>query len=105
MRLDGHVLYRESIVEGEKVRQLIVPLVYGEIVLMSLHDDAGHQGRGRTLYLVKLRFFWLGVYKDVEKRISTCKNCILGKSKTKPVELGNCKMFMGKLNLALFISG
>lgn len=47
---------------------------------MGLHDDAGHQGRDRTLYLVKSRFFWP---RDVGNRVSSCTNCVLRKTKTK----------------------
>ncbi|CAC5391273.1 unnamed protein product [Mytilus coruscus] len=40
---------------------------YRDIALRGLHDDAGHQGRDRTLYLVNSRFYWpAGMNKDVK---------------------------------------
>jgi hypothetical protein len=37
---------------SETTYQLVLPVEYREMVLKGLHDDAGHQGRDRTLYLV-----------------------------------------------------
>ena len=79
---DG-ILYRKGILNGEITHQLIVPVDYREVALKGLHDDAGHQGRDRTLYLVKSRFYWPGVNRDVEDKISSCPNCILRKTKAK----------------------
>jgi hypothetical protein len=75
---------------SETTYQLVLPVEYREMVLKGLHDDAGHQGRDRTLYLVtsrfywpghqgrdrtlylvKSRFYWPGVNKDVEKKLNT----------------------------------
>jgi hypothetical protein len=51
------ILYRESNMNNETTYQLVLPVDYREVVLKGLHDDAGHQGRDRTLYLVKSRFY------------------------------------------------
>jgi hypothetical protein len=77
------ILYRVSNMNSETTYQLVLPVDYREVVLKGLHDDAGHQGRDRTLYLVKSRFYWPGVNKDVENKVSTCPNCILRKTKVK----------------------
>jgi hypothetical protein len=45
---------------SETTYQLVLPVDYREVVLKGLHDDAGHQGRDRTLYLVTSRFYWPG---------------------------------------------
>jgi hypothetical protein len=62
-------LYRVSNMNSETTYQLVLPVDYREVVLKGLHDDAGHQGRDRTLYLVKSRFYWPGVNKDVENKV------------------------------------
>ena len=51
------ILYSVSNMNSETTYQLVLPVDYREVVLKGLHDDAGHQGRDRTLYLVKYRFY------------------------------------------------
>ena len=50
---------------------------------MGLHDEADHQGRDRTLSLVKSRFYWPGMDGDVEKKARNCIRCIRRKSQAK----------------------
>lgn len=52
-RLTVHigVLYIESMSGGEKVRQFVLSGKFHNMVLRSLHDDLGHQGRDRTYLL------------------------------------------------------
>ena len=45
-----------------------------------MHDDAGHQGQKRTLSLLKARFHWPGMEKEIENRIKSCGRCIRRKS-------------------------
>jgi transposase InsO family protein len=61
-------------------------------VFQGLDDDAGHQGRDRTLFLIKSRLNWPGMDKDIEIKVKSCSNCILRKSKCKTsAELVNIK--------------
>ena len=53
------ILYRISNMSSETTYQLVLPVDNREVVLKGLHEDAGHQGRDRTLYLVKSRFYCL----------------------------------------------
>lgn len=78
--LSDGVLYRRGKVSGHIVEQLAVPEVLRDVILTGLHDDAGHQGRDRTLSLVKSRFFWPGVDGDVSLRVRECSRCICRKS-------------------------
>ena len=59
-----------------------MPIDYHDIALAGLHDEAGHQGRDRTISLVKGRFYWPGMDGDIEKYIKNGPRCIRGKSKT-----------------------
>lgn len=49
-------------------------------VLQGAHDEAGHQGQQRTLYLVRQRFHWLGLSKDVAEYVRHCRRCVVSKS-------------------------
>lgn len=79
---DG-ILYRKRQVSDDILLQLVLPEHYIDWALKGLHDDVGHQGRDRTLWLVKQRFFWPGQEKDVIRKVQTCPNCIRRKSSTK----------------------
>lgn len=56
--LDG-ILYRvcKDSLTGKKHHQYMVPSSLVSGVLRGVHDDAGHQGQSRTLYLARQRFF------------------------------------------------
>ena len=74
--LKDNILYRKHSLHGPEVNQLVLPVVFHDIALAGLHDEAGHQGRDRTISLVKSRFYWPGMDGDVEKYIKNCPRCI-----------------------------
>ena len=79
---DG-VLYRHTTINGLEYNQLIAPAAVKDTILKALHDDQGHQGRDRTAWLVKTRFFWLRMDSDMERKVLQCDRCI--RQKTRPV--------------------
>lgn len=62
-------LYRRIMPQdgGKEIHQLVLPEVLREDVLMSLHDEHGHQGIERTTDLVRWRCYWPGMNQDVEQ--------------------------------------
>ena len=46
-----------------------------QALVMVHHSDAGHLGREKTLELVKRRFYWPGLVKDVEDFVQSCDVC------------------------------
>ena len=68
------ILYRNTVFNGELVKQLVPPSPYRETVLKQLHDNVGHQGQDRTMYSVRSRFFRPAFEKDVEQKV--IENCI-----------------------------
>lgn len=68
---DG-VLYRKT----ANRTQLILPEKYKAIVLRQLHDEMGHQGVGRTVSLVRDRFFWPHMQREIESYMSRCYACL-----------------------------
>ncbi len=54
------VLYRVSKhpVSKKKMFQYVVPIALRAEVLRGVHDDAGHQGQQRSLWLARQRFYW-----------------------------------------------
>lgn len=78
------VLYRNTVLDGQQTRQLVLPSKFKDVVLKHLHDDVGHQGRDRTLSLVRSRFFWPGLESDVENKVKSCDRCIKRKTPPRP---------------------
>ena len=54
---------------------------------MALHDDFGHLGMKKTLGLLKDRFFWPKMSKDVRQYIRTCGRCIRFKQPVEKAEM------------------
>ena len=49
-----------------------------------MHDDIGHHGRDRTLWLARRRFYWPYMERDIEQKVSHCDRCIRRKTKVSP---------------------
>ena len=76
---DG-VLYRKAVINEQQFQQLVIPLEYRDTVFRALHDDLGHQGRDRTISLVKERFFWPGIDSYMRDKMGQCLRCTLRKT-------------------------
>jgi transposase InsO family protein len=68
---DG-ILHRKTVTRT----QLVLPDKYKATVLRQLHDDMGHQGVDRTTSLVRDRFFWPHMQREVETYLSRCCACL-----------------------------
>lgn len=82
LRVCDGMLYRESrdLMSKMKKLQLVLPTSLREKALEGLHDLAGHHGQIRTLHLVRQRFFWPSVERDVKEYIRCCQSCVLAKT-------------------------
>lgn len=70
------VLYRTSKdVTRRKTFRYVVPTD-----LKGIHDEAGHQGQKRTLFLARQRFYWIGMERDVKDYVQRCRRCLVSKS-------------------------
>ena len=85
LHIRGDVLYRTAALDGNPVEQLVVPESFRSRALKGIHDDTGHQGKEKSLWLARQRFFWPGLEKDLDQRIRTCNRCIRRKTPVKPV--------------------
>ena len=75
LKLKRGLLYRLTTVDGQEHFQVVMPKVYRELILTSLHDNAGHQGRDKTLSLVRDRFCWPGMAADIETKVGKSDRC------------------------------
>uniref|UniRef100_A0A3Q1FAW3 Gypsy retrotransposon integrase-like protein 1 n=1 Tax=Acanthochromis polyacanthus TaxID=80966 RepID=A0A3Q1FAW3_9TELE len=82
LKIMNGILYRvkKDHLLNKKLFQFVVPDDLKPQILLSLHDNAGHQGRARTLSLARERFFWIGMEKDIIYHVAHCERCIVGKT-------------------------
>ena len=54
----------------------MVPKAYRASALAGCHDDVGHQGRMRTLSLLRERFFWPGMQEEATQYVLKCSRSL-----------------------------
>ena len=91
LKLKNDILYRRvySMEQGVKTYlwQLVLPQQLISRALIGCHDQCGHQGRDRTLSLLRERFYWPTLYRDTVQHLESCRKCLLRKSKVPRAEL------------------
>ncbi len=84
LKLREGVLYRRTFSDNTKHRsfnyQLVLPKAMQSRIMVGCHDKVGHQGRDRTVSLVRERFYWNTLYKDVNSYVAKCPRCLRRKS-------------------------
>lgn len=78
--LKSNLLYRARKSEGDITYQFVTPTSFQSSILSWLYEDMGHLGFDRTLDLVRSRFHWPKMAKDIENQIKTCGRCLRRKT-------------------------
>ena len=78
------ILYRKTYTDNSSSKkiqwQLVVPKAYRSRALAGCHDYVGHQGRMRTLSLLRERFFWPGMQTEAMQHVLKCTRCLRRKT-------------------------
>ena len=84
LKLIKSVLYRKTFLDNSAERkprlQLIMPGHMTKRVLNGCHNQVGHQGIVRTLSLLRERFYWPGMHKEVTLYVNKCQSCLKRKA-------------------------
>ena len=84
LKLVKDILYRKTYTDNSSSKkilwQLVVPKAYRSRALAGCHDDVGHQGRMRTLSLLRERFFWPGMQTEAIQHVLKCTKCLRRKT-------------------------
>lgn len=72
LHLENGLLYRKT----NQRNQLVLPERYRPMVLKLLHDDMSHVGNEKVLALVRDRFYWPYMKRDVEAYVMRMCPCI-----------------------------
>ena len=62
----------------------MLPKTLRDIAFKGLHADVVHPGRGKSLWLMKQRFYWPGLDTEVAKSVESCPPCIRAKTRLVP---------------------
>ena len=65
----------------ETISMFVVPARKRQVAINGCHWSAGHQGRDRTLSLMKERFWWPGMSQALVMAVSNCGHCKQFKAK------------------------
>ena len=84
LKLSKDILYRKSYTDNSSSKkvlwQLVVPKAYRARALAGCHDDVGHQGRMRTISLLRERLFWPGMQEEATQYVVKCSRCLRRKT-------------------------
>ena len=76
LKLVKGILYRKTYTDNSSSKrilwQLVVPKAYRSRALAGCYDDVEHQGRMRTLSLLRERFFWPGMQTEAIQHVLKC---------------------------------
>ena len=89
LKMKRGILFRTVEDNGKEIEQLVVPYCYKEEILKGLHNDVGHPGQDRTIKLVRERFYWPGMGKEIAEYVERCERCIRRKSSVDKAPLVN----------------
>ena len=81
------LLYKHVTDAGKKFLTLVIPKSWKYTVLVEAHDKLGHQGNSHTYCLIKCKYYWKGMNKDIQKYIANCVLCRQDKAKVQQYPL------------------
>ncbi|MFI5407124.1 MAG: hypothetical protein ACHQ1D_11525, partial [Nitrososphaerales archaeon] len=74
---ENELLYRNTVIAGTKVLQLVVPQCKRDIIIKAAHDSqwAMHFGADKTLKRIEAYFFWPKMKNDIVTYTKGCSSC------------------------------
>ena len=82
--LTKDILFRKSFTDNTSSKkiiwQLVIPKSHRHQAILGCHDEVGHQGRVRTLSLLRERLFWPNMQVEATQHIAKCSRCLKRKS-------------------------
>ena len=65
----------------------VIPRKLVQNVLKFYHEGTGHTGRDRVVQSIKMKYWWSGMWEDVNKHVGACRHCKLRKGDTHAARL------------------
>ena len=76
------LIYKHVMDSNQRFLALVIPKSWYFTVCIEAHDKLGHKGLNRTYHLVKCKYYWKGMSKDIHKYTNNCALCKTRKAKT-----------------------
>lgn len=64
--------------------QLVLPKSFHQLIYRELHEEMGHLGAKRTLSLIRDRFYWPHMQREVDHYVTNVCSCLKRKHPNKP---------------------
>ena len=61
------------------IKQVVIPVCLRQDVLREFHDNGGHNGFDRTYIMLREKWFWPSLYKDVKRVLQVLRRLPEGK--------------------------
>ena len=58
----------------------LIPAELQQAYINAFHDCLGHQGKHATMRLLRRRYYWPGMYEDVQVHVQQCHECTLART-------------------------
>ena len=102
------ILFRKSFTDNTSSKkiiwQLVIPKSHRHQAILGCHDKVGHQGRVRTLSLLRERFFWPNMQVEATQHIAKCSRCLKRNLLLKlPFTAHSCFSTLGIGSFGLFV--
>jgi hypothetical protein len=77
--VDHGILYKLSVRHSVPIRQLWLPSALIPDILSAYHDNplSAHFGVTRTYKKIRDHYFWLTMYRDIQRYIRSCTKCVV----------------------------
>lgn len=73
--VQGEHLFHRGKGNNMPLRRVLDSLDDRKRVIIASHDDLGHKGREATYSLLKLRYWWDGMYTQIAEYVRCCPSC------------------------------
>ena len=77
--LSKSILYKNE-TSNRRGWTLVIAESMRVVMLSRLHDTMGHQGRDRTVGIIRERGYWTGMWKHIEMYVDNCKTFAIANS-------------------------
>lgn len=65
---------------GQQAFQLVVPALRTRGLWRDYHEASGHASSEKVLSILRRRFYWMGMARDVKSWTGECLECVVGKA-------------------------
>jgi len=84
--LSENILYFISDPDSDPILRLYIPQHIQKKIIEEYHTSLGHMGIDKTYDAIRLKYYWVNLYKDITAYVTTCVTCQTRSSqKTKPI--------------------